>query len=72
MVERADLNSALEPVATEEASLDDRVLAILASDEFEGLLNAERNFADFANELVKQRKQQSEQMASTLDDALNR
>jgi hypothetical protein len=71
MVERADLDSTLEPVATEEASLDDRVLATLASDSFEGFLNAERNFSDFAIELVKQRKQQSERIASTLDNALN-
>ena len=71
MVERADLNSALEPIATEGASLDDRVLTALASDEFEGLLNAERNFSKFAMKLVQQRKQQSEQMASTLNIALN-
>jgi hypothetical protein len=71
MVERADLGSPSEPIATEDASLDDRVLATLASDKFEGLLNAERNFSDYAIELVKQRKQQSERMASTLDDALN-
>ena len=48
-----------------------RVLATLVSDKFEGLLNAERNCSDFAIELVRQRKQQSEQVASTLDDALN-
>jgi hypothetical protein len=72
MVERADLNSVLEPIATEEAKLDDRVLAALASDEFEGLLNAERNFAKFAMELVQQRKQQSEQMASRLHMVLKK
>ena len=48
-----------------------RVLATLVSDKFEGLLNAERNCSDFAIELVRQRKQQSEQVALTLDDALN-
>ena len=71
MVERADLNSALKPIATEDASLDDRVLTTLASDRFEGLLNAERNFSDFAIQLVKPLKQESEQLAATLDDALN-
>ncbi len=70
MVERADLNSVLGPIATEEASLDDRVLAALASDEFEGLLNAERNFAKVAMGPVQQRKQQSEQMASKLASVL--
>jgi hypothetical protein len=72
MVERTDLNSALRPIATEEARLDDRVLAALASDQFEGLLNAERNFARFATKLVQQRQQQSEQMASQLNNALKK
>ena len=69
MVELMELNSPL-PTIEVNAALRDRIMAALDDAEFASLLNAERNFAEFAIQSMDVLKQHSEQIVSGLNRAL--
>jgi hypothetical protein len=71
MIELSDLNSAL-PNIDANVSMGDRVTAAIVSSEFEGLLNAERNYAEFAVQLMTRRNLHSKEILQLLNQAMTK
>jgi hypothetical protein len=69
MIELSDLNSPLPNIGVN-VSIGDRVTAAIDSSVFEGLLNAERNYAEFAIQQMARRNLHSKEMLQALNQAM--
>ena len=71
MIELSDLNSPL-PNIDANVSMGERVTAAIVSSEFKGLLNAERNYAEFAVQQMMKRNLHSKEILQLLNQAMTK
>ena len=69
MIEYSNLSSPL-PNIDSNVSMGDRVTAAIGSSEFEGLLNAERNYTEFAAQQITRRNMHTQEILEALNGAL--